>query len=103
MRLYVNIFTGQYLYHFSRDFCSFVVDEHGTIIGVVTLEDVLEQLVGEVQDEFDAEQPDIAPEGPGQYLVLGGTLIKDLNDKLGLRLHSEEMDTLSGLLTENVG
>ncbi len=81
----------------------FVVNEHGTIVGIVTLEDVLEQLVGEVQDEFDAELPNIVPEGQGQFIVFGGTLIEDLNDELDLNLHSEEMDTLSGLLIEHVG
>jgi CBS domain containing-hemolysin-like protein len=86
-----------------RQHMVFVVDEHGTIVGIVTLEDVLEQLVGEVQDEFDAELPDIVHEGKGQFIVLGGTLIEEINDKLKLNLHSDEMDTLSGLLTEHVG
>jgi CBS domain containing-hemolysin-like protein len=86
-----------------RQHMVFVVDEHGTIVGVVTLEDVLEQLVGEVQDEFDAELPNIVPDGQGQFMVLGGTSIEDLNDELDLNLHSEGMDTLSGLLIEHVG
>jgi CBS domain containing-hemolysin-like protein len=86
-----------------RQHMVFVVDEHGTIVGIVTLEDVLEQLVGEVQDEFDAELPDIVPDGQDQFIVLGGTLIEDLNEELDLNLHSEEVDTLSGLLTEHVG
>jgi CBS domain containing-hemolysin-like protein len=86
-----------------RQHMVFVVDEHGTIVGIVTLEDVLEELVGEVQDEFDAELPNIVPEGQGQFSVRGGTLIEDLNEELGLNLHSEEMDTLSGLLIEYVG
>jgi CBS domain containing-hemolysin-like protein len=86
-----------------RQHMVFVVDEHGTIVGIVTLEDVLEQLVGEVQDEFDAELPHIVSEGQGQFIVLGGTFIEDINDELNLDLHSEEMDTLSGLLTEYVG
>jgi CBS domain containing-hemolysin-like protein len=93
------------LTHFQtiRQHMVFVVDEHGTIVGIVTLEDVLEQLVGEVQDEFDAELPNIVPDGQGQFIVLGGTLIEELNDELDLNLHSEEMDTLSGLLIEHVG
>ncbi len=56
-----------------------------------------------VQDEFDTELPNIVPEGQGQFMVLGGTLIEDLNDELDLNLHSEGMDTLSGLLIEHVG
>ena len=86
-----------------RQHMVFVVDEHGTIIGIVTLEDVLEQLVGEVQDEFDTELPNIVPDGEGQFIVLGGTLIEEINDELDLSLHSEEVDTLSGLLIEQVG
>ena len=86
-----------------RQHMVFVVDEHGTTIGIVTLEDVLEQLVGEVQDEFDIDLPNFVSDGPGQFIVLGGTLIEDLNDKLHLNLHSKEMDTLSGLMVEQVG
>ena len=86
-----------------RQHMVFVVDEHGTIVGVVTLEDVLEQLVGEVQDEFDTEPPNIVPEGEGKFIVLGGTLIEEINEELDLNLHSVEMDTISGLLLENVG
>ena len=86
-----------------RQHMVFVVDEHGTIVGIVTLEDVLEQIVGEVQDEFDTELPNIVPEGEGKFIVLGGTLIEEINDELELNLHSEEMDTLSGLLIEQVG
>jgi len=86
-----------------RQHMVFVVDEHGTIVGIVTLEDVLEQLVGEVQDEFDTETPNIVPDGDGQFIVLGGSLIEEINEELNLNLYSEEVDTISGLLMEKAG
>jgi CBS domain containing-hemolysin-like protein len=100
-----SMLLSHLLKHFQtvRQHMVFVVNEGGTIVGIVTLEDVLEQIVGEVQDEFDVELPNIISEGQGQYMVLGGILIEDLNEELDLSLHSEEMDTLSGLLIEHVG
>lgn len=97
----VNRLLG--LFQSSRQHIALVVDEHDTIVGVVTLEDVLEELVGEVQDEFDSEMPSIVPDGPNQFIVLGNTLINDLNDELGIHLQPEAVDTLSGYLIERVG
>ena len=82
---------------------AFVVDEYGTVIGCATLEDVLEQIVGPVEDEFDANPPEIEPEGPGKFIVTGGTSIADVNQQLKLELVSVEAETLSGLLVEKTG
>jgi CBS domain containing-hemolysin-like protein len=79
-----------------------VVDEHGTLVGVIALEDVLEQLVGAVQDEFDRESPEIVPERPGVYLVKGRFPVSRLNADLGLML-STDAATLSGLLVARMG
>lgn len=81
----------------------FVVTEHGNTIATVTLEDVIEQLVGEVQNEFDSELPSILPDGENQFIVFGRELIEQLNEQLGLSPHSENMDSLSGLLIEHIG
>jgi len=80
-----------------------VVDEYGTVIGCTTLEDVLEQIVGPVEDEFDTHPLEIKPEGPGNFTVPGGTLISTVNRELKLTLESLEAETLSGLLTEKTG
>ena len=80
-----------------------VVDEHGTIVGVVTLENVMEQIVGSVEDEFDTETPPIAADGERQYIVLGSTPLEIVNQELGLHLESEDVDTIAGALLEQVG
>ena len=82
---------------------AFVVDEYGTVIGCATLEDVLEQIVGPVEDEFDTDPPEIEPDGPGKFIVPGGTLIVAVNRQLKLELVSIEAETLSGLLVEKTG
>jgi CBS domain containing-hemolysin-like protein len=88
------------LRHFqaSHQLLAFVVDEYGTIIGIVTLENVLEKIVGPVEDEFDAEEPNISEQAPGRYLILGSTLVEEAERALGLELGDEDMDTVAGLL-----
>ena len=75
-----------------------VVDEFGSAVGIVTLEDVLEELVGEIQDEFDLETPPIMiREGEdGTYLVNGRALIEEVEEALDLRLEDAENDTVAG-------
>jgi len=88
------------LRHFqaTHQLLAFVVDEYGTISGVVTLENVLEEIVGPVEDEFDTEQPHVVPDGDGKYIVLGSTPIGEVERALGLELDDNDVDTISGLL-----
>jgi len=99
-----NMLIGRLLQEFrmAKQHLAFVQDEHGTTLGIVTLEDVLEELVGNLQDEFDVEEPDIV-ELNGKYIVDGDIQIDDLNDKFDIYLKSEEADTLSGLIVEKFG
>ena len=92
--------TSRLLRHFqaSHQLLALVIDEYGTVIGIVTLENVLEQIVGEVDDEFDVEQPDIQPEGPNQWIVLGSTPVDDVERLLGIDFKDADVDTFSGLL-----
>ena len=80
-----------------------VIDEFGTAVGIVTLENVLEQIVGAVQDEFDTEMPEVVPEGEGRYLVEGQLRIERINRELNLELDDDEADTVSGLLVIKLG
>lgn len=92
------------LRHFqaSHQHLAFVVDEHGTVTGIVTLENVLEQIVGPVEDEFDSEEPEIVPQESGEYLVRGSASIEAVTAKVGVALPSTEADTISGLLTDQL-
>jgi CBS domain containing-hemolysin-like protein len=80
-----------------------VVDEFGGTAGLVTIEDVLEQLVGEVQDEFDRETPHFRPEPGGVLLVDGLAAVADLRERLGIQLDGERYDTVGGLVFGRVG
>jgi putative hemolysin len=75
-----------------------VADEYGAISGLITLEDCLEELVGEIVDEHDEEEPTIEHVGEGEYLVDGGLAIGDLNELLEAHLPDEDWDTVGGFL-----
>lgn len=95
-----NMHISRLLRHFqaTRQHMAFIVDEYSTTIGICTLENVIEQIVGAVQDEFDLENPDIVPDGPGQYIVQGSTPIDVVEKVLSIHRDDEEVDTFSGLL-----
>jgi len=92
--------VGKLLRHFqgTHQLMALVIDEHGTIIGIVTLENVMEKIVGNVADEFDIEDPEIIPDGPGQFVAVGSTSIDELERRLHVSFDAPEVDTLSGLL-----
>lgn len=76
-----------------------VLDEFGSVSGIVTLEDLLEELVGDIQDEYDErEEKELTEDGPGEYTALGSMNLDDLSDELGLKLESEDYDTIGGYL-----
>jgi CBS domain containing-hemolysin-like protein len=89
----------------TRTHLSIVVDEFGSTVGIVTLEDVLEELVGEIQDEFDTEAPPVVilRQGEGRYLVNGRALIEELERELGVNIEDEENDTIAGHLMTRLG
>jgi CBS domain containing-hemolysin-like protein len=80
-----------------------VVDEYGGTAGLITLEDVLEELVGDIQDEFDAEEELIQRQGEDAVLCNSRVRLDDLNEALGLDLPERDVDTLGGFLYEMVG
>ena len=80
-----------------------VLDEFGGTSGLVTLEDVIEELVGEVQDEFDRDAPAFREETPGTYIVDGLTSLDALRDRLGLELADEPYDTVGGMVFGRLG
>ncbi|MCR5356130.1 MAG: CNNM domain-containing protein [Lachnospiraceae bacterium] len=80
-----------------------VLDEYGDTVGLVTLEDLLEEIVGEIRDEFDEDEEDLIQEvGEREYLVDGSLKIDDINDALSLELNSENYDSIGGLMIEKL-
>ncbi len=80
-----------------------VTDEYGSVSGLVTLEDLLEELVGEIADEYDREEPELEEVSDGLYRVSGKASIDDVNDLLDVELPDEEWDTVAGLMLELFG
>jgi magnesium and cobalt exporter, CNNM family len=75
-----------------------VSDEYGSTAGLVTIEDLLEEIVGEIADEYDREEPEIEPAGENRYRVNGRTSIDDVNELLDVELPQDEWDTVAGLM-----
>jgi CBS domain containing-hemolysin-like protein len=95
-----NMPISKLLRHFqgTHQHMAFVVDEYGMMIGIVTLENVLEEIIGEVADEFDVEDPEIVPDGPDSYVIMGSTAVQDVENRIGIRFEYADVDTMSGLL-----
>ncbi len=75
-----------------------VADEYGGVAGLVTLEDCLEELVGEIVDEYDVESDDVQRQPDGDYIVDGGTPVDEISELLELELPDEEWDTVGGFI-----
>ncbi len=83
---------------------TFVIDEYGTIVGICTLENVLEKIIGPVDDEFDAVgEPNITKVADGNFIVLGSTPIGEVEKWLGMNLDEEDVDTVAGVLMSRSG
>ena len=96
-------------FRLNRNHLAIVVDEHGGVAGLITIEDVLEQIVGEIEDEFDeGDAPDtiVAMESAGlhrRYRVLARTELDHFNTHFGSRLDADGIDTVGGWVTERLG
>jgi magnesium and cobalt transporter len=90
----------------SRNHMAIVIDEYGGVAGLVTIEDVLEQIVGEIDDEHDEAEDVttlIAAQADGQYVVDALTPIEDFNERFGADFDDDEYDTIGGLVTAAIG
>ncbi len=81
-----------------REHFALVVDEYGALMGIVTLEDILEEIVGDITDEHDIQVAGVAAEPDGSYVVAGVVTLRDLNREFGWRLPDEEASTIAGLV-----
>lgn len=82
---------------------TFVLNEYGATVGMITLEDLLEEIVGEIRDEYDEdEEENIVETGERTYLVKGSMKLDDINDALDTELESEDYDSIGGIIIENL-
>ena len=77
-----------------------VLDEYGQTSGIVTMEDIVEEIVGNIQDEYDEEEELITKQEDGTYIVDGMTQLKDLEEVLDIDFDEEDYDTLNGYLID---
>jgi magnesium and cobalt transporter len=88
----------------SRNHMAIVVDEYGGVAGLITIEDVLEQIVGEIDDEHDTDEgAQIRAHGDGRYTLRALTPIEEFNEYFGANLSDEEFDTIGGLVMNKLG
>jgi magnesium and cobalt exporter, CNNM family len=80
-----------------------VIDEWGSFEGLFTLEDIIEEIVGEIRDEFDEEEPAISKLNDGSYMVDGRIPIQVVNEALDSEFASEDFDTIGGLVLGQLG
>ena len=84
-------------------FMAILVDEYGSFIGIVTMEDIIEEVMGNIQDVYDEEDPLLEKLSEYTYLVDGFYSLNDLNSKLGLKIDNDEFDTISGFVIDLIG
>jgi len=88
----------------NRNHMALVVDEYGGVSGLVTIEDVIEQIIGEIDDEFDVEDDqNIRKEAERQFAVRGVTRLEEFNEYFGTQLAADEFDTIAGLVMKQLG
>lgn len=89
----------------NRNHLAIVIDEFGRVAGLITIEDVLEEIVGEIEDEFDVAEDDgdIFALADGTWRVSGDTHIERINDSFGLKLAEDGFDTIGGLIAHTMG
>lgn len=87
----------------SKNYVAILIDEYGGFSGMVTVEDIVEEIVVEIEDEYDKEDHSIEKIGENEYIVDGSMDIEDINDALDLSLYSENHETISGLIIEKLG
>lgn len=84
-------------------FMAILVDEYGSFVGIVTMEDIIEEVMGNIQDVYDEEDPLLEKLSEYTYLVDGFYSLNDLNTKLGLKIDNDEFDTVSGFVIDLIG
>ena len=97
----VEALLSQFIEH--KTHMAVVLDEYGGASGIVSLENITEELFGQIQDEFDRERPEIEPIGNGRYRVRGDYLIEDLADRLKIDVGEPAEETIGGYVAARLG
>ena len=87
----------------SKIHMAFLIDEYGGVSGIVTLEDLVEEVMGNIDDEYDDYEPKMERTGDNKYLLDGNYYLDDLNEELDLNFESEDYETVGGLLIDQLG
>ena len=87
----------------SKTHMALLIDEYGGFSGLVTLEDIIEEVVGNIDDEYDDAEPKLIQSGENVWKLDGGFYIDDLNEKLNLNIESEEHETIGGYIIDKIG
>lgn len=87
----------------TKNYVAILIDEYGGFSGMVTVEDIVEEIVGEIEDEYDTKEPRITKVDKNTYIIDGSMEIDTINDELGINLFSENHETISGLMMELLG
>ncbi len=87
----------------TRNHIAVVLDEYGGTVGIVTIEDLVEEIVGEIEDEYDEVKESIETIGENEYVVDGSVRIHDISELIGINIDSEEFDSIGGLMIGELG
>ena len=87
----------------SKNHMSIVLDEYGGTVGIITIEDLIEEIVGEIEDEYDDEDEMIEVVKEDEYIVDGSARLDDISDLIGVSMESEELDSVGGLVIGELG
>jgi magnesium and cobalt transporter len=91
-------------FRINRNHIAIVINEYGHVSGLVTIEDVLEQIVGEIEDEYDTDEDDVIKKhADGHYIVKATTAIDEFNEYFDANLNNKEFDTIGGLILQGFG
>lgn len=87
----------------SRNHISIVLDEYGGTVGIITIEDLIEEIVGDIEDEYDEHTEMIKKVNDNEYIVDGSAKLDDISEIIGVNIESEELDSVGGLIIEELG
>lgn len=87
----------------NKSYLAILIDEYGGFSGMVTMEDIVEEIVGEIEDEYDKDEPKIEKVNENTFIIDGRLNLEDINDELGTDLESDNHETISGLMVELLG